>query len=515
MDEVAPFLNVKTVSGVERIGEIFGEWTSDISTLKGRSNQVAALRKKLDGPMKEKFEAEFAGIQAVEPTVQKVLKPETDFAEECYGQLLFRGEWLQPLNHVPFLLAILRFWKIYLSPASTIAMPLLAVILPYFLIRFVFNMPMPVSTYIAVLRKVYSGSLGLEAASESGGPLATLKVYAQTGWLAFNFIQSMWQPVQAAMHLYKLDATLQGEGEAIRELVLRTYTLRDMFESVGFKSAPLSVDLNAVLDVRRAVATVLEGEAAMRMLLRQLGEYEIFYRLASNPDLCIVRWIDNKKPAIRIRDTFDIRVEAAARVPISCQFGGGKGQHTNGRGGLGGQHAPHHAMLTGPNRGGKSTALRAIGRSVFMAHCFGVAIGKSATMTPLHYMQTCLRLEDIPGQRSLFEREVAIASLALRRIRAKHRGLLLIDELFHSTNPPDAEIASRIFLNELWNSKTTLSVISTHLFSLVADTDKIQQLQCPATQDGYKVKYKYGLAPGICRVSSVREILREQGLKCD
>lgn len=501
MEEITPFLNVKTAAGIGRINEICGEWTSDITTLRGRTNQIMALRRHLDEATKAKFEAEFAGIQVAEPTVQKVLVPETEFAEECYGQLLFRGEWLQPLNHIPWLLAILRFWKIYLSPASTIAMPLLAIVLPYILIRYVFNMPMPLSTYIGILRKVYSGSMGLSGdggATAAGGPLATLKVYAQTGWLAFNFIQSMWQPVQAARHLYKLDQTLQVEGDAIRELVLRTYTLRDLFESVGFKSAPLSVELDAVLDVRRAVATVLENQAAMRLLLRQLGEYEVFYRLASNPDLCSVKWIGQGRPHIRIRNTFDIRVDVANRVPISCQLGSGKSQHS---------------MLTGPNRGGKSTALRAIGRSIFMAHCFGVSIGAAATMTPLQYLQTCLRLEDIPGERSLFEREVAIAALALRRVRAGHRGLLLIDELFHSTNPPDAEIASRIFLDELWSSKRTLSVISTHLFSLVSDQENIQQLCCPATLSGNKVKYIYGLAPGICRVSSVREILREQGLR--
>lgn len=167
-------------------------------------------------------------------------------------------------------------------------------------------------------------------------------------------------------------------------------------------------------------------------------------------------------------------------------------------------------MLTGPNRGGKSTALRAVGRSVFLAHCFGCAVGSAATMTPLRWMQTSLRLQDIPGQQSLFEREVSSASLALRRL-GTGRGLLLIDELFHSTNPPDAEIASREFLGRLWTSRSTLSVISTHVFSLVEEAPaEVQKLCCPATEAGDGcIKYKYGLARGICRVSSVREILME------
>jgi hypothetical protein len=493
MEQVDEFLNVKTQAGIQCLHKRCSNWSSNSATLKSRTAQVGKLRHQLSPAIRAMFEEEFAAIRPVEMTVQKVLAPESEFSEECYGQLLFRGEWLQPLNHVPWLLAVLRFYKIFLAPASTIAMPLLAIILPYFLIRYVFNMPMPVKAYIGILRKVYSGSLGLDAAPAEAGPLASLKVYGQTAWLIFNFVQSLWQPIQSARHLYKLDTTLTEQGESVRQLVTRTWNLRNLFAELDFKSPPLGISVDDVSDVRRAVATALENKPAMESLLKQLGDYEVFYALASHADLALVTWRSGARPLVDIKDTFDIRVQGGG-VPISCHFG-------------------QHAMLTGPNRGGKSTALRAIGRSIFMAHCFGVAIGREATMTPLQYLQTCLRLEDVPGERSLFEREVAMAATALRRVRAGQRGLLLIDELFHSTNPPDAEIASRRFLDELWTSKNTLSVISTHLFGLVETSHNIQRLCCPASVEGGKVKYKYGLEAGVCRISSVGEILDEQGLR--
>lgn len=498
MDEMGDFLKVKTTAGRECIKDGCRFWTNNRAALKRRTDQVAALRSAFaEEQQKQDLEEEFAGAAACEAIVQKTLNPDGDFAEECYGQLLFRGEYTTPLNHLPFLLTILRFWKIYITPASAITMPIMAVVMPYIIIKYMFNMPMPLGAYIQILKKVYNGSLG-PTAPTSQDLISKVKFYAQTGWLVFNFIQSMWAPIQAARHTYKLDETLVKEGEAIRELVLRTYTLRDKFAAAGFKSAPLSVDYDDVLDVRRAVAIVLEAPASMKLLIRQLGEYEMIWRLASCPDICLVRWTSGSVK-IALGKTFDIRVKAEDRVAFDVELGGAKQKQ--------------HAILTGPNRGGKSTALRAIGRSLFLAHCFGVSVGRRATITPLRYMQTCLRLEDIPGSKSLFEREVAIASLALRRVRGRvGRGIVLIDELFHSTNPPDAEIASRIFLGELWNCKQTLSVISTHLFALAED-GTAQQLCCPAValEDG-KVKYKYGLQNGICRVSSVREILAEQGL---
>ncbi len=487
MDEMPQHLGFLTEAGKSVFNENCTRWSDNIKLLKRRSAQIYALRKTLSTERCNTYDSEIAGCAAAEKTVREILAP-SDFAEECYGQLLFRGEYTGSLNHIPFLLTLLRFYKIFLTPAMAVAMPLMAIVLPYILIRFFFGMPMPVGTYVGILRKVYSGG----AAGGGGDFLSQIKYWSQTGWLIFNFAQSIWQPVNAAKHLHKLDGTLKEQGEAVRELVLRTYTLRDLLLEGGFKSATLPIAVGDVTDVRRAVATVLENPKSLQLLLRQLGEYELFYRLAASPDICIVNWKSARRPVLRLRKTYDIRVPSANRVNFSINAG--------------------QAMLTGPNRGGKSTALRAIGRSVFLAHCFGCSIGRSATMTPLRWMQTSLRLQDIPGQQSLFEREVSSAALALQRLQSG-RGLLLIDELFHSTNPPDAEIASRAFLRRLWASPMTLSIISTHVFSIVEDAPaQIQRLCCPATEYGGKVKYKYGLARGICRVSSVLEILREKGV---
>jgi hypothetical protein len=494
IDECNNFIGIRTEAAATVMKEACGKWTSHIGVLQKRTERIAALRERLSAHRREEFEQDLEAAAAAEPTVRKILDPPSDFADECYGQLLFRGDLTSTANHIPYLLTVLRFYKIFVTPIMAITMPLMALILPYILVRFVFGIPMPVGAYIGLLRKVYSGG----GAEEPTGHLGRLKFYAQTGWLCFNFIQSLWQPIQSAKHLYHLDKTLQAEGEAIQILVGSTHRLRERLLVLGFKSPPLSISVEAVSDVRRAVAYVLESPNSMQLLLRQLGEYEMLYRLAAHPDLCIVRWLDERRPQLRIRRTCDIRIQREDRVPISVNL----------------TEQPH-SLLTGPNRGGKSTALRAIGRSVFLAHTLGVGIGERVAMTPFDWIQTCLRLEDIPGQQSLFEREVAFAALGLDRIRTrKGRGLLFIDELFHSTNPPDAEIASRQFLSELWNNRRTLSIISTHLFSLTeSPAEKVQLLCCPAIDDGRHIKYKYGLAHGVCKVSSVREILREQGFR--
>ncbi len=512
MDGIADWLKIKTTSGKNAVNQTL--WSSKLKVLQRRTNQIAALRQSKALPS---LGALFETIAANETEAQKPLQPNNEFADECYGQLLFTGEYFKPLNYVPFLLTVLRFWKIYLNPAMTISMPLIALIMPYIIIKYVMNIPMPISVYIGIVKEVYTGN-GFKGLLPSAPHLeggiteivrqadqapsmdifGKLKFYTQAGWTLFSVGQAMWQPIQGAKHLYSLDEVMYKQGEALINIYDAAERARDLLLECGFKVERLP--LERPQDPRQAVAIALESPARVHLLFTLIGQWECLYALANCRDICLVNWIKSKKPSIKLQKTFDIHVDEANRIPISLDM-------TNSC----------HALLTGPNRGGKSTALRAIGRSIFMAHCFGVAIGKKAAITPLKWMQTCLRLEDIPGSASLFEREVAVAALALDRAQTpKSRGIVLIDELFHSTNPPDAEIASRQFLNGLWQTRQTISIISTHMFQLLEETQErgIQQICCPAVyrQDG-SVKYFYGLQQGVCRVSSVREILREQGMR--
>ena len=62
--------------------------------------------------------------------------------------------------------------------------------------------------------------------------------------------------------------------------------------------------------------------------------------------------------------------------------------------------------------------------------------------------------------------------------------------------------------------KNAVSVISTHLFELVDNCDKnIQKLCCPAHIDKEgNIHFEYSLKMGICKVSSVDELLKKNGL---
>lgn len=526
LESFGDWLGTKTASGKRTLKR--PQWTTDGGVLARRTAQIGALRNSL-GSKHEELEELFDQVATNEETALGIIETGQDdkeeFQEECYGQLLFRHDILRPINMIPFFLTILRFFKVFVAPAMAVLMPLLTVILPYIMIRFVFGLPMPVGQYYNMLKEFYMGNgfNGLLPTPQLNGQLAQiahaqepkdmlgrLKLWAQTAGLALSFGQSMWQPIQSARHLATLDITLCRQGAAVRTIYLAAVRIREIFTSMKIKVSRIPFDDSELADDRMAVAAVLDSPDRLRLLIQLVGEWEIMYRFAVHPDICLVQWLprgsassglgmQGPEPRLAFHKTFDIHLPADKCVRFSVNFG----------------FRRTHALLTGPNRGGKSTALRSIGRNVYLAHNYGVSVGVAAAMTPMDYIQTCLRLEDIPGSASLFEREVAVASLALQRAADPElQGIILIDELFHSTNPPDAEIASRKFLNELWKSTGTISIISTHMFQLLDNVNKqIKLLCCPAKyNDDRSVRYMYGLKPGICNVSSVYEILQEQGL---
>jgi DNA mismatch repair ATPase MutS len=114
----------------------------------------------------------------------------------------------------------------------------------------------------------------------------------------------------------------------------------------------------------------------------------------------------------------------------------------------------------------------------------------------------------------MFESEVRFAASLLKKRDGP--GLVLFDELFHSTNPPDGIRTASCFLKNLWKKSNIASIVSTHVFELVEEApNSIQKLCVPGVrkEDG-TFSFSYKLQPGICTLSSVELIWKQEGLKC-
>jgi len=475
------------------------DWKSNGSELSSLCNKFKRFKDAMDKdstffPAAQKIFREMADV---EKTLNALMKKDSKLEKESYSEILFFKPLLQPFNFIPFLLSFWATLRVYILPGLSLLIPILSLFAPYLILRFVFHIPMNLTNYMNILHAMISGnfqemmnpaSVKQAAAGPSISPTSIIK---QFGVVLVTFIQGIIQPYWTFKHLHSIDTIVRDHGQLVirfRELYQSLDTLLSTHGFTFFKSP-----LPAMSGERDAVARIILESNYFKMALKYVGNLEVVMCLAHQKDVQPVRWIRSETPVFRMVDTFDYQVSESTRRTLSAQF-----------------DTKRHALLTGPNKGGKSTVLRALSISALLAHTYGCALGH-LTSTPFHHIYVCLKPDDLPGSKSRFEREIEFTANTLT---CQEPALVFIDELYHSTNPPDALRSCDIYCGQLWKKPNVVSVISTHLFELVEKADEsIQRICCPATVDKEEnVRFLYTLEKGICKVSSVDTLLRMSGL---
>lgn len=478
-EQLVAKLEFVTETGKERFKHQLRQMTSNIGILRRRQETILALQKEncsLDPLFKE--------IHEIEPVLQGFFE-KTEVEKNSYEQLLFSG-WpsLQVLNTIPFLLLALSIFKQYVVPLMAVLTPVFMIVMPYIFLTYVYNVPITLEQYAKIAMNMF----GLQNIN-----LQNPRTIIQGALTLFSVGQSIYQPIQNALHLQTVHKELMKKAEASQRFV----TLVDqLVKAMPYKCKNPLIDEEAQ-DAHRLFASFWDSPFKVKLALQLVGDCEVVWRLAQAKTFKPVVFTRGSKPSLIMVNGVDPFLSDS--IPYNLSLSG----------------PSHHAILTGPNRGGKSSVLRSTLLSVVMAQTFGFAPGK-LQLRPFDWIATGLRLEDRPGSSSLFESEVEFAIQILKRSKTESDkvGFVVFDELFHSTNPPDGARTADIFLQKLWVSNNTASFISTHVFDLAKKSHKtIQKLCVPALkQEDGSLHFTYTLQNGICEVSSVDEILKEKGL---
>lgn len=124
-------------------------------------------------------------------------------------------------------------------------------------------------------------------------------------------------------------------------------------------------------------------------------------------------------------------------------------------------------FLTGANMAGKSTFIKAVGNSVFLAH---IGMGVPAQSMELSLFDGLLSninvVDNIAKGESYFYNEVQRVKNTILKVNDGRKWLILIDELFKGTNVQDAMKCSTIVIEGLIKIKHSLFILSTHLYEI-------------------------------------------------
>ncbi len=124
-------------------------------------------------------------------------------------------------------------------------------------------------------------------------------------------------------------------------------------------------------------------------------------------------------------------------------------------------------FLTGANMAGKSTFIKAVGISVYLAH-IGMAVpAECMELSMFHGLLSNINVADniIKGE-SYFFNEVQRIKSTIEKISDGNNWLILIDELFKGTNVQDAMKCSTTVIEGLRKMQNALFILSTHLYEI-------------------------------------------------
>jgi hypothetical protein len=445
-------------------------------------------------------------IQEQINTLHPLLRDSTTTEQEGYAQVCFQGTPWSGLNAIPFALAALSIYKSYIVPSFAIILPLISWIVPFLLLKSFFGIDISFSQYTSILWRMWNGQPLPRTPEELLQPapevqtdmISQIKRLTQNGWTLFTIGQALYQPIQQARHFRKLDSECLVLGQAILQIHTSAKAIQQQYNKFLPSWFSNWLDL-CPSDARQAFAFVIDTPFWLPHLLRALGRFDLLFTLASRSDVQPVQFLRHKSPTLLLKGFGDPSIPSERRVLSSLLLT---------------EKTQQHAIVTGPNRGGKSSFMRGVLMNVQLAHAFGCCFAEKASMTPFAWIADGLKLDDLPGEESMFEREVKFAKGVLEKSTQPTHGLVLYDELFHSTNPPDATRTSDLFCSSLWKSKSCLSLVSTHVYSLAREAPANVKKVCLAAWKlpTGKYKFSYKAQKGICEVSSVDLLLKQYGL---
>lgn len=173
-------------------------------------------------------------------------------------------------------------------------------------------------------------------------------------------------------------------------------------------------------------------------------------------------------------------------------------------------------FLTGANMAGKSTFIKAVGVSVFLAH---IGMGVPAQQMQLSLFDGILSninvVDNLGKGESYFYNEVQRIKSTVIKISDGRKWLILIDELFKGTNVEDAMKCSSTVIEGLIKITNSLFILSTHLYEIGEGLKKYPNISFNYFETAVKndqLLFSYQLKKGISNDRLGYLILKNEGV---
>jgi hypothetical protein len=437
------------------------------------------------------------------------------------------------MNRSSTLVGASNIYRIFVAPTLGILTPIVYIIVPYIVLRLKLKIPMRLRDYLQLMYKLVMSS------HKTGTPLQRLSRIGSMALSLVLYFQGVFSNIQTSSMLRRVCNTAVQRASKLQKFAS---TVLEMWKDAGSQACDLmkGTPWEKVLEKSPSPEEVWIAKGSKRH--RNASNVNNMCMVASyGPDLVFLRraasygnalsslWvracaldalgtlIDARK-SMKLKEVSFLNSSAPHLVMKGLWYPGiVKGAVTNDWSFTGEER---NAILTGPNAGGKSTLMKAVLVATLLAQTIGITSCKEGMdLQPFGSIASHINVPDSQRRgESLFQAEMQRVKGCVDLLQnAEKRGLpalVVIDEIFSSTNPVEGVAGAYATAQRIGSFKCALSIISTHygyLARLARDKKKFRAFQMPVKlrdEDNTILVAPYKLKQGVSRQYVALELMR-------
>ncbi len=334
------------------------------------------------------------------------------------------------------------------------------------------------------------------------------------GWINSK-IDAISERVKPTGTLYTIQSGIENLRTLFQDLALFTDTVRREKKSPQFQKqtefissflsnpliesiykVKLSDNLNSIDNTIR-----LQFKSEIRTVIDFVYEIDALQSAAitaAENNLVFPEYINNDNPKLSVEALYHPLIKNAVTNDIGVD------------------ESHNMIFLTGANMAGKSTLLKSLGLSIYLAHIGFPVPAKKFQTTIYNGIITTINLPDNinKGYSHFYHEVIRVKETALKIKESKHI-FVIFDELFRGTNVKDAYDASLLIISAFAKIRTSTFLISTHITEIAEDlksNDTVQFNYLESKLIDAVPTYTYKLAKGVSDERVGLLIVKNEGI---
>lgn len=434
------------------------------------------------------------------------------------NSVYFQNRIFKHFNNNQKLLNAFNYYKIVVAPLLGILYPVVAIIVPYLLVKFVFKLPIKFSSYYKLISSSVGGSIFPMASNSIMFKMS--KILSSLLYIIFYFHNTYFS-VTSAINTNKTINIIHNKMNSISNYIKTYKKLNNLLNDI-MPTEIITIGINIeselfdtephLLSNKGIILTeykyIKDNKDIIIPIIKYVGLVDSYFSIAklyktnkNSKSYSLSNYINSNNPFINIDNIWHPYLDSHSVVKNNISLGNSNKQNI---------------IITGPNAGGKSTFIKSLILTILFSQTITIAPCENITFTPFNLLSTYLNIPDCKGRESLFEAEMNRSLNYINKLKEMKKNnrfsIVVMDEIFNSTNPKEGISGAYAICKKISSFKNSISVITTH-FNYLTNLKQygFENYKIPIKKDKNKIIYTYKIKKGISKQFIALDLLKEKG----